>query len=173
MSKAWIIRAENPSDTATIHRLTRIAFEKAAHSAGTEQKIVDELRRTGALTISLVAELESQLIGHVAISPITIADEDHDHADGWYGLGPISVLPELQGQGVGSSLIQAVLNVLRQMGAGGCVLLGDPNYYGRFGFAARSGLTYSGPPPEYFQSLRFSGAQPQGEVCYHPAFSIS
>lgn len=173
MSKTWVVRAEKPSDADGIHELTRRAFENTAHSAGTEQKIVDELRRAGALTLSLVAELDSQLIGHVAISPITIAGEEADYADGWYGLGPISVLPALQHQGVGSSLMQAVLSELRKMGAAGCVLLGDPNYYSRFGFAAGSGLTYPGPPPEYFQFLCFGDSGLQGDVCYHPAFSVS
>src|SRR5690606_39869862 len=79
---------------------------------------------------SKVAESDGEIIGHVAISPVRISDS----ADGWFGLGPISVLPEFQGQGVGSQLMKSALDELEARGAAGCVVLGEPGYYGRFGF---------------------------------------
>ncbi|MFX5522399.1 N-acetyltransferase, partial [Acinetobacter baumannii] len=80
---------------ATLHALTEAAFRNAAHSSHTEQFIVDALRARGELSVSLVAEMDGKVIGHVAVSPVTISDG----STGWFGLGPISVLPAWQGQG--------------------------------------------------------------------------
>ena len=161
------IRAERPGDEAAISRLITEAFAPAPHSNGTEARIVDHLRSAGALTVSLVAELDDRLAGHVALSPVTIAGSDR----GWFGLGPIAVLPEYQGQGIGAALIEAGLAELRRHGAKGCVLLGDPGYYRRFGFRADPRLTLPDVPPEYFQAVRWSDNQAEGEAAYHPAFS--
>ncbi|WP_105102230.1 GNAT family N-acetyltransferase [Microbulbifer pacificus] len=161
------IRTENPGDIDAIHRVTEQAFRDAPHTDHNEQFIVAALRRAGALTLSLVAEADKKVIGHVAISPVSVSDG----ARGWFGLGPISVLPEFQQQGVGSRLMQRALADLEGMGAAGCVVLGDPGYYGRFGFQAVEGLIYPGVPPEYFQARVFTGKFPQGEVAYHRAFS--
>ncbi|WOX04412.1 GNAT family N-acetyltransferase [Microbulbifer pacificus] len=160
------IRTENAGDSDAIHRVTELAFRDAPHTDHTEQFIVAALQRAGALTLSLVAEVGNEVIGHVAISPVAISDG----ARGWFGLGPISVLPEFQQQGVGSRLMQRVLTDLEAMGAAGCVVLGDPGYYGRFGFKVVEGLVYPGVPPEYFQARAFTGSFPQGEVAYHKAF---
>ncbi|TXI51180.1 MAG: N-acetyltransferase, partial [Lysobacter sp.] len=103
---------------------------------------------------------------HVAFSPVNIAVG----AESWYGLGPLSVAPEFQRQGIGSSLVHAGIAQLQAMSAAGCVVLGDPQYYGRFGFAATPGLTYPGPPPEYFMAKPFNGSAPHGVVTYHAAF---
>ena len=158
---------EKSGDDAKIHQVTEQAFLSAPHTDHTEQFIVDALRRAGALTISQVAKADGKIIGHVAISPVTLSGG----TTGWFGLGPISVLPEFQGLGIGSKLIQSSLAALEAMGASGCVVLGDPGYYGRFGFKVVDGLVFPGVPTDYFQALSFSGEFPKGEVSYHEAFS--
>jgi putative acetyltransferase len=160
------IRPETAADAPAIHALTEAAFRNAAHTSRTEQHIVDALRAAGKLSVSLVAEAAGTLIGHVAVSPVAISDG----ASGWYGLGPISVTPGHQGQGVGSRLMREALRLLRERGAAGCVLLGEPGYYGRFGFRAEPSVVLPEVPPEYFQVLVFHGELPRGSVAYHAAF---
>ena len=161
------IRKEKPEDIEQIHDLTVAAFLDAEHADHTEQFIVKALRDSGALAISLVAEEDSQIIGHVALSPVTISDGASD----WYGLGPISVLPNKQGKGIGSQLMDEAISELRSLGANGCVLLGDPGYYFRFGFKPRDGIVLPDVPAEYFQVLLLAGTYPQGTVSYHESFS--
>lgn len=161
------ISNEKSGDEASIHRVTEQAFLSAPHTDHAEQFIVDALRRAGALTISQVAKVDGEIIGHVAISPVTLTSD----VTGWFGLGPLSVLPEFQAYGIGSKLMQSSLAALEAIGASGCVVLGDPGYYGRFGFMAVDGLVYPGVPAEYFQALSFFGEFPKGEVSYHEAFS--
>ena len=163
------IRAETPSDIQAIHQVTETAFLNAEHTDHTEQFIVKALRDAGALTLSLVAEEDGQIIGHVALSPVVISDG----AKAWYGLGPISVSPKQQGKGVGSALMNAAINDLKELNANGCVLLGEPAYYGRFGFKAIDSLVLPDVPAEYFQALLLNGEYPQGEVSYHEGFYIN
>lgn len=111
------IRAETPGDIEAIARLTEAAFRNETHSSHTEQYIIDALRRAGALTFSLVAEANGQVIGHIAASPVTIDGEAGD----WYGLAPLSVAPGRQRQGLGSQLVRRLLAELRMLPAGGCV----------------------------------------------------
>jgi len=167
------VRDETVGDADGIDAVTRSAFADAAHSSHTEHLIVRALRAAGALSVSLVAEDGSAIIGHVAISPVTIIDLLDQPVTRWYGLGPISVLPDRQGQGVGSQLMAQALRQLRERGAAGCVLLGDPGYYQRFGFQAESVLQLPGVPPAYFMALPFEGAVPQGVVQYHAAFAAT
>jgi putative acetyltransferase len=163
------VREEQAKDIQCIHDVTVAAFLNAPHTDHTEQFVVKSLRESDGLTISLIAEDEGSAIGHVAISPVTISDGAGD----WYGLGPISVLPKKQGNGVGSLLMNAAIQELKRVKARGCVLLGDPNYYQRFGFKSREGLMLPDVPPEYFQVLMFQGDLPQGNVTYHEAFSAT
>ncbi|MFB6456620.1 GNAT family N-acetyltransferase [Chitinophaga sp. Hz27] len=163
------IRKETENDAAAIHEVTRKAFAVAEHRSGTEQYIVRALRTNKQLTVSLVADLEGVIIGHVAISPVQLSSGEQ----GWYGLGPVSVLPEYQQQGIGSSLINAALAILEVLDANGCVVLGDPVYYQRFGFEVVADLAYPGVPPEYFQALTFKGAAPSGTVAYDQAFEAT
>lgn len=160
------IRPEEPGDEAAIRELTEAAFRSAPHSAGTEQDIIDGLRRAGDLSVSLVAEADGQIAGHIAFSPVTISDGSPD----WYGLGPVGVRPESQGRGIGARLIRCGIRAMEDRGAAGIVLLGDPRFYRRFGFDHDPELRYPGPPPEYFQRLVLRGATPQGTVAYAPAF---
>ena len=164
-----LIRPETPADAPAIHALTAAAFRTAAHSAGTEQFIVDALRRAGALAVSLVAESDGTVIGHVAVSPVVLSGgEPH-----WYGLGPISVSPPRQRSGVGSQLMHAALQALRERGAAGCLLVGDPEYYRRFGFRPAAGLEYPGVPPEYFMAVSFGADVPKGVATFHEAFGAT
>ena len=166
---SYTIRPEAAADHAVIHALTEAAFRQAPHSSHTEQFIVDALRARGELSVSLVAEMDGKVIGHVAVSPVTISDGSMR----WFGLGPISVLPAWQGQGIGAALMRAALEALRQQGAHGCVVLGEPAYYGRFGFRAESGLVLPGVPAEYFQALCLRPPMAQGEVSYSMAFEAT
>jgi len=109
------------------------------------------------------------VVGHVAISPVIISSG----AAGWYGLGPIAVRPDRQGEGIGSALVRAALDALRNRDARGCVLLGDPAYYSRFGFAPHPGLELPGVPPDHFQALSLGGEIPAGHVSYSKAFDVT
>jgi putative acetyltransferase len=161
------IRAETAADVPAIEAVTVSAFLNAPHTSHSEQFIVSALRRTGLLTISLVADAEGTVIGHVAVSPVSISDG----ASGWFGLGPISVVPEHQGRGVGSRLMHEALRILRKHGAADCVLLGEPEYYSRFGFQADPNLILRDVPPKYFQAISLDSSRPHGTVSYHGAFN--
>ncbi len=166
MTPALTIRQETPADIAAIDEVTRQAFLHAEHTEHTEQFIVRALRNANALSVSLVAERDGAIIGHAAASPVRISDG----TPRWYGLGPLSVAPAHQSQGVGSELVRRLLDNLRQLGAAGCVVLGDPGYYSRLGFKAGQGPLLAGVPPEYFQAQAFHGSYPSGEVSFHPGF---
>ena len=164
-----IIRPEVPDDIKGIEVVTLAAFAGLFSDHPTEHLIISGLREAEALSLSLVADVDAKIIGHAAFSTVTIDGKDH----GWYGLGPISVLPELQKQGIGSALIHEGLARLRAMDARGCVLEGSPKYYQRFGFKPYPGLIYEfAPAPEYFMALPFYEAVPNGKVEYHKAFYI-
>ena len=117
--------------------------------------------------MSLVADLHGRIIGHIAFSPVTISDGTSD----WYGLGPVSVLPEYQRKGIGKALINEGLAQLKDMGARGCCLVGHPDYYRKFGFENVAGLTTEGVPQEVFFALSFDGRIPQGTVTFHKSFN--
>lgn len=163
------IRDEQNTDIQAIFDLTQKAFNDVEHSSHTEQFIVHALRESKQLTVSLVAETQGKIIGHIAFSPVSISDG----TTGWYGLGPISVLPEYQGKGIGSKLMKEGLNRIKALNAKGCVLLGDPNYYGKFGFKADARLILEGVPAEYFQILAFTDYIPNGYVIYSDAFNAT
>jgi putative acetyltransferase len=162
------IRTELPGDEQAISTVITAAFLEAEHSGGSEARIVERLREEKALTISLVATENGSIVGHAAFSPVTI----DGRSVGWFGLGPVAVLPQRQRGGIGSALIEAGLVKLREQGARGCVVLGDPRYYGRFGFTADPTLRLEGVHSEYFQQLSFESPSPRGLVNYHSAFDI-
>lgn len=166
MESEIIIRDETGADMDAITDVTAAAFETLEISNQTEQFIIKALREAKALTVSLVAELDGRVIGHIAFSPVTISDGTR----GWYGLGPVSVLPEYQGRGVGRALIEEGLSRLKDSGAGGCCLVGHPEYYRKFGFDNVPELVYEGVPPEVFFALSFDGETPRGNVSFHEAF---
>ena len=160
------IRSEIPADAPAIEAVTISAFLNAPHSGHNEQHIVRALREAGQLTLSLVAVAAGSVIGHVAASPVSLSEG----TPGWFGLGPLSVLPPHQRCGVGARLMREALRILRATGAAGCVVLGEPAYYGRFGFQADPARVFPGVPPEYFQALSFGSSVPRGVVSYHAAF---
>lgn len=164
-----LIRDEKPTDYQAISTLTAAAFETMEISNHTEQYVIDALRAAGALTVSLVAELEDRIVGHIAISPVTMTDGTKD----WYGLGPVSVQPELQRKGIGKALIKAALSRLKDFNAKGCCLVGHPQYYRQFGFENTEGLAHEGIPQEYFFVLQFGGNMPKGQVIFHEGFKAT
>lgn len=163
---SWTIREEQPGDEEAIRALVERAFDGHHHSDGTEADIVDRLRRERTPMLSLVAERGDRIIGHIAFSPVSISDG----SKGWFGLGPLSVEPDCQNDGIGSALCLKGLERLRSDGAGGCVVLGEPGYYARFGFAHDPALAFPGVPQEYFQCVLFDDEMPAGEVSYARAF---
>lgn len=166
MNPKIVIRSERDADLNAIAEVTAAAFETLEISNQTEKFIIEALRTAGALKLSMVAELDGLVIGHIAFSPVSISDG----TENWYGLGPISVLPELQRQGIGKALILEGLSRLKDMGAGGCCLVGHPEYYIKFGFQNLPGLVLEGVPPEVFFALSFDGRIPRGSVVFHKAF---
>ena len=166
MDPKVVIRDETDADIAVIADVTIAAFETLQISNHTEQFIIEALRAAKVLTVSLVAELDGRVIGHIAFSPVTISDG----TCGWYGLGPVSVLPAYQRQGIGKALIREGLSRLKAMNAQGCCLVGHPDYYRKFGFINMPGLVLEGVPQEVFFALSFDGHTPQGTVAFHEAF---
>lgn len=162
------IRPETASDISQIEAVTLAAFATAAYSNHREQLIVAALRRSGRLTVSMVADLEGVIVGHAAASPVAISDGTAH----WYGLGPVSVAPGHQRRGLGAGLVRAVLHALEQHRAAGCVVLGEPHYYRRFGFCQRADLRLPAVPAEYFQAAAFGPGWPSGDVTYDAAFRV-
>jgi len=163
-----IIRKEITSDIEAITQVTIAAFKTLPISDHTEQFIIKALRAAGALALSLVAEIDGHIVGHIAFSRVTISDGAKD----WYGLGPVSVLPEYQKEGIGKSLTNEGLSLLLKLGGQGCALVGDPNYYKRFGFKNYPELIYEGIPQEVFLVLPFNEKIPQGIVVFHEGFLV-
>lgn len=161
-----LVRAEEPRDREAIYDLTSRAFAPMPFAAGDEQDLINVLRDAGALSLSLVAEQNGEIIGHLALSPGA-----HECGDGdWFVLGPISVEPALQKKGVGGTLIAHAKAWMKAKKARGCILVGDPNYYPRHGFLPAPGNSPENEPPEYFMVLMFDGTIPAGRFSFHPAF---
>ena len=161
------IRREQPGDERAIRALTDAAFRDMPHADGNEGEVVDRLREDGDLHLSLVALNSDQaIIGHVAFSPITI-----EHAEGrWYQLGPVSVIPSGQNSGIGTDLIEYGLRELKGSGAGGIALVGDPDYYERFGFTREHDVTLSEAMDPYLQIVGFNDTSPRGKLTLAKAF---
>lgn len=164
---SYAIRDERPGDEGPIYELTRLAFSTSSQSSGLEGQIVNRLRETGDLAVSLVAEEDGRIIGHVAFSPATIGGRH----DGWFVLGPISVTPERQRHGVGKALIRQGLERLKRIDARGCVLVGNPQIYSRMDFHSNGALTFGDLDPALIQQVVFSGAEPAGELGHAQAFN--
>ena len=169
MTDKVLIRSETSADVSAIAEVTVAAFKTLAISHHTEQFIIAALRAARARTVSLVAEVDGRVAGHIAFSPVTISDGTPN----WYGLGPVSVLPEHQRKGIGGALIQEGLSRLKGLDAKGCCLVGHPQYYRKFGFENVAGLVLEGVPPEVFFALSFDGHTPQGTVVFHEGFKAN
>lgn len=166
MNPKLVIRPETASDVDAIREVTVSAFKTLAISSHTEQFIIEALRAANSLAVSLVAEVEGRVVGHIAFSPVALSDGTSN----WYGLGPVSVLPDYQRQGIGKALIEAGLSRLKNLNARGVCLVGHPDYYRRFGFRNVPGLVLEGVPQEVFFALSFEGPVPRGTVSFHEAF---
>ncbi|MCD0505779.1 GNAT family N-acetyltransferase [Bordetella petrii] len=163
-----LLRQETTADIPAIFSVTQAAFQGQPHSEHNEGRIIDALRQAGALALSLVAVEHGQVVGHVAFSPVCI-HRGQEVMVGWHGLGPVAVGPPAQGRGIGSMLVAEGLARLRGRGAAGCVVLGQPHFYGRFGFRADPALLLPDVPPEYFMAQAWRG-RAQGTVQYHKVF---
>ncbi|MEW6521241.1 MAG: N-acetyltransferase [Thermodesulfobacteriota bacterium] len=141
-----IIRAESPADIDAITAVT-----------------------IAALTLTLVAELDGQVVGHIAFSPVAISDGSQN----WHGLGPISVLQAYQRQGIGKALVQEGLSRLKALGGNGCAFVGDPGFYQRFSFRNIPGFIHEGIPQEVFLALPFTEKIPHGAIVFHQGFSAT
>ena len=169
MNPKVAIRSETDADAGAITEVTVAAFKTLEISNHTEQFIITALRAAKALTLSLVAEVDGRVIGHIAFSPVAMSDGTRN----WYGLGPVSVLPEYQRQGIGKALMREGLARLKNMNAQGCCLVGHPDYYKKFGFRNMPGLVLEGVPQEFFFALSFVGHTPQGTVTFHDEFKAN
>ena len=166
MDPEIVIRNETDADVDAITEVTIAAFKTLEISNHTEQFIIEALRSAKAQPVSLVADVDGRVIGHIAFSPVTISDGTKN----WYGLGPVSVLPEYQRKGIGKALIREGLSRLKRLNAQGCCVVGHPDYYRKFGFQNTSGLVHEGVPQEVFLALSFDGHIPQGTVAFHEGF---
>ena len=163
------IYPETQADLVAIYQVNRLAFERE-----NEAQLVDKIRDNEAVILSLVAELDGQIVGHILFSPVTITAADFQ----WQavGLGPLAVLPEFQNQGIGSALIHAGLDELKKIGHVVVIVLGYPDYYPRFGFKPSRpfGIQWEIDVPD--EVFMVAGLNPgalngrQGIVRYHPAF---
>lgn len=162
------IRPEQSGDERAIRALTDAAFRNMPHADGDEGELVERLRADGDLVLSLVAvNADEAIIGHVAFSPVTIEGVDGP----WYQLAPVSVIPSGQNAGIGSQLIEAGIAELRQRGAYGIALVGNPDYYHRFGFTREHGLALDEAMDPFLQVLVLEGSMPCGRLILAHAFS--
>ena len=161
------VRPEKGEDKPLITRITKAAFEDHPYSHQTEHLMVNQMRDSDGLALSLMAEIDGIIVGHIAFSKVFIDGKDL----GWYAVGPLSVDPEYQRKGVGSALVHDGLSKMRESDAKGIVLVGDPAYYKRFGFRQGTTLTFHEVPAENFLVLPLKLDEPEGEVSFHAAFS--
>lgn len=163
-----IVRPETDRDLDGIREVNIVAFQDHPYSQQTEHLIVEALRAADALEVSLVAESDGEVVGHIAFSAADIGGS----STGWFLLGPVAVRPARQGEGIGRALVDAGVDALRARGAGGCVLVGDLAFYDRFGFRQCPGVAWHGVPDENVLCLLLSGEMTTGEVAHHPAFLV-
>ena len=162
-----LIRPERLEDYDAIYDVTKRAFAPMPYADGDEQELIGRFRDAGVLALSLVAEKDGKVVGQITFTPAFAADG----STGWFALGPVSAEPGLKHQGIGSQLIQAGIAWLKEQNAAGCILIGNPAYYSRFGFLPFPDLTPPGMPSEYYQILPLGTAEPDTVVGFHPLFS--
>jgi putative acetyltransferase len=160
------IRPETEADHAAIRDLTQRAFAPMPFADGNDHVLTDRFRAAGVLNMSLVAIEDGSIVGHVAVTPAAHTSGE----TGWFALGPISVEPARQRQGIGSQLIAAVKDWLVAQSARGCILMGDTNYYPRHGFMPSPAHAPETELAEYFMVLNLAGHIPEGAFKFHPGF---
>jgi putative acetyltransferase len=162
---------EHSSDADQIHQINKLAFEGPA-----EADLVDRLRESCPGFVSLVARSDGRAVGHIAFSPVVLRSSDRQHPG--MGLAPMSVVPDLQRQGIGSQLVQAGLDELRKRGVQFVVVLGHPDYYPRFGFTPSAPLgikcEFGDVPAEAFMVLPLDQdmSLESGLIQYHSEFDV-
>lgn len=164
-----LIRTEAPADILPIDSLLKAAFDTSA-----EANLVMRLRENSRFTLSLVAcNDEGEVVGHLLFSPVTLEGDDF----GWQGLAPIAVREDYRGQGLAKELIQEGLESLAEFGYLACVVLGAPDFYGKFGFNAASKFGMQCEWEEAQHAFQFIELQQgvadkkQGLIKYSPEFS--
>lgn len=172
-----MIQQETPSDYQMVENLIKSAFKTAPHSDGNEHLLVNQLRNSPSFIpeLSLIAKIgnekeTSKIVGHILLTKIQI----NNHTE--LALAPLSVLPEYQNQGIGKALINQAHTKAKALGFNAIVLLGEPNYYGKFGYQTASDFNITAPfdvPNEYYQVLFLSDKTDIcGTVVYDQAFGI-
>lgn len=161
-------RGERAGGAAALARVIVAAFADEPQGGQFERRIVDALRADGRLSVSLGAVRDGRLVGHVAFSPVAIGAG----GEGWHGLAPLAVWPGCQRQGIGAALVRAGLDALRRAGARGCVVLGEPACYARFGFGPAGDIVFPQAPPDALMALPFGehAPRPAGALRYHASF---
>ncbi len=168
-----IIHPDKAEHAAGVYYVEEKAFKRPA-----EADLCVKLRQRKAATLSLVALEDGEVVGHVLFSPVTIRGEKPGEELPVVGMGPVAVLPARQRQGIGSRLIRAGLEEIRQEGHAAVVVLGDPHYYTRFGFepAGRFGIRFQDPnvPAEDFMVIELRRGVLEGHAgvaYYEPEFN--
>lgn len=165
-----VIRAETSSDLDDIREVNRVAFGQQD-----EAQLVDVLRDGGFVRLSLVAEVEGRIVGHILFSDLPIITDDAKISA--LALAPMAVLPEFQRQGIGSELVRQGLDLCRVQGHKIVVVLGHHEYYPRFGFSAELARPllspFSGVVWMALELVKGSLRDVAGRVEYPPPFGIS
>ncbi|MEL1252010.1 GNAT family N-acetyltransferase [Aurantiacibacter gilvus] len=165
---SWTIREERTGDEEAIRSVVDAAFEGLPYSDGDEADMIDRLRRDGDLLLSLVAVEDGEVIGQVAYSAAGLSNGE----EGWMVVGPIAVSPAHQGKGIGRALMEAGEAAMRERGAKGITVFGDPALYGRFGYRQYTPMTQAGELGEYLQVKSFGAEIPAAEIRYAPGFGF-
>jgi putative acetyltransferase len=160
------IRPERPGEEGAIRDMVTRAFAGHAYSDGDEQDVIDRLRADGDLLLSLVAEQDGAIIGQATFSPAILENGE----EGWVVLGPMAVDPAHKGRGLGRKLIEAGEAIMRERGAKGITVLGDPELYARFGFATDTPMWLAGELGWAFQVKSLGPPIPATEQRYVRAF---
>lgn len=164
-----LIRTEAPADILAVERLLSAVF-----ATNSEANLVTSLRENGRRTLSLVAcDEQGEIVGYALFSPVTLNGEDLN----WQGLAPLAVAKEHRKQGIGALLVNEGLSSLGELGYPACVVLGDPNYYQRFGFKEAQTHGFSCPWPELASAFQVVALwedafiDRQGIIEYCPEFT--
>lgn len=162
----YTIRPERPGEETAIHAMVTRAFDGHPYSDGDEQDVIDRLRDDGDLVLSLVAVEGETILGQITYSPAILANGD----EGWFVLGPVAVEPSHHGHGIGRALIEAGETAMKDRGAKGITVLGNPDIYRRFGFEQNTPMWLAGELGWAFQVKSLGAPIPACEQRYVRAF---
>ena len=160
------IRSEQQQDIDAIASVIKAAFSGMPYAEGDEAELVAALRSDHALPVSLVAEIDGVIVGQICFSPAQAIG----FTQKWFALGPLAVAPDYQRKGIGSILVYAGLFAIRDLGAKGCILVGDSMFYSRFGFFNAPLNAPCNQPSEHFMIKILASDLPVGTIAFHKAF---